>query len=145
MVPLPILGFHPKPRRCAKQSREPNPAFAPRPPDGGGGAWVQAMAKSRARAVYPYWGGYPYWGSRPKAIFTGVPPQTPAPYPLLGLSRPKPHRYAKPSREPTLLSLRDRLMAGEVPRSKRGKVTGRGGLSILGLTPQTPALREAIA
>ena len=88
MVPLPILGFHPKPRRCAKQSREPNPAFAPRPPDGGGGAWVQAMAKSRARAVYPYWG-----------------------------LRPKPRRCAKPSREPTLLSLRDRLMAEEVPGS----------------------------
>ena len=50
-------------------------------------------------------------------IHTGVPPQTPAPYPLLGLSRPKPHRYAKPSREPTLLSLRDRLMAEEVPGS----------------------------
>ena len=66
------------------------------------------MAMSRAGAVYPYWG-----------------------------SRPKPHRYAKPSREPTLLSLRDRLMAGEVPRSKRGKVTGRGGLSILGLPPQS--------
>ena len=74
----------------------------------------------------------------------GLPPQAPAPYPYWG-SRPKPHRYAKPSREPTLLSLRDRLMAEEVPRSKRGKVTGRGGLSILGLTPQTPALREAIA
>ena len=48
------------------------------------------------------------------AIHTGVPPQT------LAL------REAI-AQKPTLLSLRDRLMAGEVPRSKRGKVTGRGG------------------
>ena len=57
------------------------------------------------------------------------------PLPILGF-HPKPRRCAKPSREPTLLSLRDRLMAGEVPRSKRGKVTGRGGISILGLCPK---------
>ena len=38
------------------------------------------------------------------------------PLPILGF-HPKPHRYAKPSREPTLLSLRDRLMAEEVPGS----------------------------
>ena len=76
MVPLPILGFHPKPRRCAKQSREPNPAFAPRPPDGGGGAWVQAMAKSRARAVYLYWGSAPNPGAL--SIIGAKPPQTPS-------------------------------------------------------------------
>ena len=42
----PYWGSHPKPWRCAKLSRGPNPAFAPRPPD---------------------------------SFFTGVPPQTPAP------------------------------------------------------------------
>ena len=42
-------------------------------------------------------------------------------------------------RKPTLLSLRDRLTAEEVPGSSDGKVTGRGGISILGLPPQTPA------
>ena len=45
---------------------------------------------------------------------------------ILGL-RPKPRRCAKLSRMSTLLSLRGRLMAEEGPRSKRGKVTGRGG------------------
>ena len=39
-------------------------------------------------------------------------------------------------RRPTLLSLRDRLMAEEVPGSSDGKVTGRGGISILGLHPK---------
>ena len=49
---------------------------------------------------------------------------------------PKPRRCAKPSRKPTLLSLRGRLMAGEWQGSSDGKVTGRGGLSILGLHPK---------
>ena len=88
-------------------------------------------------------------------LFIGVSAPT---YLLLGLSRPKPRRCAKPSRKPTLLSLRGRLMAGEWQGSSDGKVTGRGGLSILGFhpkprrlsiigakPPQTPALREAIS
>ena len=56
-------------------------------------------------------------------LFIGVP----APNLFYWGSRPKPRRCAKLSRMSTLLSLRGRLMAGEVPRSKRGKVTGRGG------------------
>ena len=47
-----------------------------------------SVAKSRAGAVYPYWG-----------------------------SHPKPWRCAKLSRGPALLSLRGRLMAEEVPGS----------------------------
>ena len=104
-------------------------------------------------------------------LFIGVP----APNLFYWGSRPKPRRCAKLSRKPTLLSLRGRLMAGEWQGSSDGKVTGRGGLSILGLhpkprrcakpsrrpnpafasrppdafftgvPPQTPALREAIA
>ena len=74
------------------------------------------MAKSRAGAVYPYWG-----------------------------STPNPGAARSYLARLTLLSLRGRLMAGKVPGSSDGKVTGRGGLSILGLPPQTPALREAIS
>ena len=75
------------------------------------------------------------------AIHTGAP----APKPFYWGSRPKPRRCAKLSRRPTLLSLRGRLMAEEGPGSSDGKVTGRGGISILGFPPQTLALREAIA
>ena len=66
-------------------------------------------------------------------LFIGVSATT---YLLLGLSRPKPRRCAKPSRKPTLHSLRGRLMAGEWQGSSDGKVTGRGGLSILGFHPK---------
>ena len=76
----------------------------------------------------------PAWHSPAGPFLLGREPQT---FVYWG-SRPKPRRCAKLSRMSTLLSLRGRLMAGEVPRSKRGKVTGRGGLSILGLPPQTP-------
>ena len=65
-------------------------------------------------------------------LFIGVP----APNLFYWGSRPKPRRCAKLSRKPTLLSLRGRLMAGEWQGSSDGKVTGRGGLSILGFHPK---------
>ena len=83
-----LLGLsRPKPRRCAKPSRKPTllslrgRLMAEEVPG-------SSEAKSRAGAVYPYWG-----------------------------SHPKPWRCAKLSRGPALLSLRDRLMAEEVPGS----------------------------
>ena len=65
-------------------------------------------------------------------LFIGVP----APNLFYWGSRPKPRRCAKLSRKPTLLSLRGRLMAGEWQGSSDGKVTGRGGLSILEFHPK---------